>query len=240
MKVRSVARSVRDRLVRDQPWWDHGFWKQHLTFQLAGRTFTAFVSRHNCGWPAHRMTERAVELSLADYWLETVDRARLYEIGAVTPYYWPWRVLNVVDPQDAHPLVTVRQSLFDVDLTARPVLSISTLEHIGTGQYGLTEPRTSTEAVEKIYRESDQFLLTVPYGYNRDLDVYLTRGDLQPRDVRILYLVRSLSGNDWKATADASALPPYGDGSTEPPGRAQPSSRAWANALIILIRGPFA
>jgi hypothetical protein len=44
---------------------------------------------------------------------------------------------NVVDPADPRVLVTLRASLFDFDLRVRTALSISSLEHVGTGQYGL-------------------------------------------------------------------------------------------------------
>lgn len=119
------------------PWWE-----SQPTFEFAGKVFKLFVSNHNCGWPPARMTERAVELALADRWLETVDATRVIEIGAVTPYYWPRRVPHVVDPYDPHPYVTTRASLFDVDLSAGPVLSISTFEHIGIGDYGLPVDRS--------------------------------------------------------------------------------------------------
>ena len=79
------------------------------------------------------MTERSVELALADRWLDAADPDLVREVGAVTPYYWPRSVRTVIDPYDPNPLVTVRKSLFDADLTGVPVLSILTLEHIGTG-----------------------------------------------------------------------------------------------------------
>jgi len=216
------------------PWWSDA--DSLLAFEFAGRKFRAFVGAHNCGWPPHRMTERAVELALADKWLEGVDRDLLLEIGAVTPYYWPHRVANVVDPQDTHPLVTIRKSLFDLDLRGKPVLSISTLEHIGLAQYGLAERRTAMEAMDKLFSESPQFLVTCPHGYNPELDAYLARG--VPDGTERRYLVRSRSGNEWRETTGAAELPPYGSGEM-PHGSAPPSSQAWANALVVLTRGPF-
>ena len=149
-----------------EPWWE-----SQPTFEFAGKVFKLFVSNHNCGWPPARMTERAVELPLADRWLESVDAARVIEIGAVTPYYWPRRVPQVVDPYDPHPLVTTRASLFDVDLSAGPVLSISTLEHVGIGDYGLPVDHSLAEkAFRKVFKESQSFLITVPVGYNETMD----------------------------------------------------------------------
>ena len=167
-----LLRRIRYR-SRVEPWWE-----SQPTFEFAGKVFKLFVSNHNCGWPPARMTERAVELPLADRWLESVDAARVMEIGAVTPYYWPRRVPHVVDPYDPHPLVTTRASLFDVDLSAGPVLSISTLEHIGIGDYGLPADHSLAEkAFRKVFKESQSFLITVPVGYNETLDRFLFEND---------------------------------------------------------------
>jgi hypothetical protein len=175
------------------------------------------------------MTERAVELAIADLWLEQVESERVLETGAVTPYYWPRRVSTVVDPYDPHPLVTHRLSLFDMDLSDRDVLAISTLEHIGVGDYGPVGPdETPVRAFEKIHRESRRFLVTVPYGYNPAVDATLFARFPFPRDVSVTYMVRSEHGNDWRdASAEAAAIP-YG--------LCQPSVHS-ANSLLILERG---
>lgn len=213
----------------DPPWWD-----RELSFGFGGSRFDVFVARHNCGWPPSRMTERGVELALANRWLTAVPRDNLHEIGAVTPYYWPHRVAFVVDPNDTHPLVTVRKSLFDVDLTGRPVLSISTLEHIGRGDYGVPKSeRLVVAAFEKIYAESPAFLLCVPCGYNAFMDHYLTQGEGRPADVQVRFLVRSAEGNDWSEEFDGMrAARPYG---FESAGK----HRCWANALAVVTRGRF-
>jgi|SRR6516165_2492323 len=48
-----------------------------------------------------------------------------------------------------------RVSLFDVDFSGANVLSISTLEHVGTGDYGLGHSeRSSPDALAKLIAES--------------------------------------------------------------------------------------
>ena len=198
-----LLRRIRYR-SRVEPWWE-----SQPTFEFAGKVFKLFVSNHNCGWPPARMTERAVELPLADRWLESVDAARVMEIGAVTPYYWPRRVPHVVDPYDPHPLVTTKASLFDVNLSAGPVLSISTLEHVGIGDYGLPADHSLAEkAFRKVFKESQSFLITVPVGYNKIVDRFLFENDNLLDDIQIRYLVRSAIGNDC-----ARRLTPRGPGS---------------------------
>jgi hypothetical protein len=209
------------------------WWKADREFEFAGRKYQVYVSGHNCGWPPSRMTERSVELAIADCWLQDVDRVSLIEVGAVTPYYWPHRVPNVVDPYDPHPLVTIRESILDIDLSARPVLSISTFEHIGRGDYGLPQdPQLVLRSLEKLFAESPRFLVTVPRGFNATLDEYLLRLSPVQVDVQLHHLVRHSSGNDWRQEEDASkASLPYGFGKVR-------GGRAWANSVAIILRGP--
>jgi hypothetical protein len=179
------------------------------------------------------MTERAVELALTDHWLHLVRAPeRVVEVGAVTPYYWPRRVSQVVDPCDLHPLVTHRVSVFDVDLTERPVISISTFEHIGAGDYKLAaDPPLVSKAFRKLFRESPNFLITVPVGFNEFLDDLLF-GTAMPRDgVEIHFIIRSPTANDWKESDPAGARLPY-------PRDAKGQDR-WANSLAIVSRGQF-
>lgn len=196
-----------------------------LAFSLNHTTFELFAHAHNCGWPyLPTSTERTVELALADRWLTAVDCDRVIEVGAVTPYYWPRRVANVVDPADSHSLVTIRRSVFDVNLTGATVLSISTIEHIGTGDYGLADdPSGSQGALEKLFLESPRFLVTFASGYNRRLDqVVLSRGGF-PADVAVALLVRNVSGVGWREKLPhADSLRGYGP---------------FGNSVFVITRG---
>ena len=198
-------------------------------FTFRCQQYECFCHRYNCGYPPLRMTERSVELALADAWLDQLDTTYLTEIGAVTPYYWPRRVSSVIDPYDSHPLVTHGISLFACDFSGRDVLAISTLEHISMGDYGPATPgETPIHALEKICRESRRFLITVPYGYNAAVDNTLF-GDFRfAEDVSATYMVRSVRGNDWHESSAREAAVPYG--------RANPDEYG-ANGLLIIERG---
>lgn len=190
------------------------------TFALGNATFEQFAHRYNCGWPRFAThTERSVELAVADRWLTLVDDCT--EIGAVTPYYWPKRVGDVVDPTDTHPQVTRREGIETMDLTGKSVLSISTFEHIGRGDYGLNaDPPAAGRALDKLAKESPRFLVTFAAGYNAWLDEHmLTRNDFEVR-----LLVRSESGIGWSEKAPKREnLRPY--------------SSAGGNAVFFLHRG---
>lgn len=188
---------------------------QEPRFQVGHATFTSFAHRFNCGWPDHAWcTERTVELAIADRWLDMVRPADVTEVGAVTPYYWPRRVEDVVDPTDPHPQVNRRKSIFDISLVGRAVISISTFEHIGIGDYGLPKSdNLATSALQKLFAESSTFLVTFANRYNAALDEYvMTRADF-PSDVELRLLARNPSGIGWvERPAEMKYVQPYSSG----------------------------
>jgi hypothetical protein len=190
------------------------------TFQLGPTRFECFAHRYNCGWPrlaSH--TERSVELAVADKALDEWPEA--LEIGAVTPYYWPKRVKEIADPTDTHPLVTQHQGIETLEIRGRNVLSISTFEHIGRGDYGLqADPPAAGRALDKLLAEASAFLVTFAAGYNAWLDEHvLNRNDLAKR-----LLVRDASGVGWREMPAAREhLRPYGS--------------SGGNAVFFLHRG---
>ena len=147
-------------------------WKNKSYFNYRDEALNYFFHQHNCGYPPFTCTERIVELSIADYWLNNVDD-EVHEIGCVTPYYWPKRVDNIIDPFDNHLLNFHKKDLFDVDLNNKDVLSISTIEHIGLKQYGQNSSFTACDAFQKITTESSSCLVTFPLGYNKLLDNFI-------------------------------------------------------------------
>lgn len=203
------------------------------TFRLHGssREYAYVFHPHNCGVSgSRRRTERTVELALADAWLaRAVDP---WEVGAVTPYYWPGRCRVVIDPTDAHPAVTRRCSMLDVDLRGRDVLSISTVEHVGEARYGLAEATTPTTALDKILREARALLVTFPIGCNQPLDDAALGGRLDAA-CRVRYLVRN-ADETWSPALGADARRPYGTGWDPALGHSP-----WANAVAVLDRGGY-
>lgn len=176
------------------------WWENKKSFILNGKEYPYFTHRVNCGWPPFRMTERAVELALADEWIKVREQdPAVIEIGAVTPYYWPCRLKNILDPSDPSPFVTEKKSVFDVSFAGRKVLSISTFEHIGSGEYGLIKDDVlAVKALEKVLKEAGEFLITVPIGYNSFLDKYLFDNVFD--NARISFIIRGRGdlSNNWE------------------------------------------
>jgi hypothetical protein len=212
------------------PTWQVQWWTSLTKFQFAGREFT-YLYHTKAGFPPSRVTERCVELPLAGAWLDAVPAGEVYEVGAVTPYYWPGRVGRVIDPYDTHARVTHRTSVMDVDLRGADVLSISTLEHVGTGDYGLPrEPGAAVAAFQKVFREARRLFITIPIGQNSELDEFFFWRSGCPADVSARYMIRSAEGNNWVQALDRTAAEvPYGEKGY--------SQRSWANGIMVFERG---
>src|SRR5262249_13856379 len=185
-----------------------------------------FFHPFNCGEGNVRTTERSVELALAFRWLRLLCGSAV-EVGAVIPYYLDAnnelakKIERVIDPIDPHASVTDRCSLFDYDFCERNVVSISTLEHVGTGDYGLPE-EDCVHACEKLIRNSASCFITVPLGYNQKLDTHLHSAHWPLTALTVVY--RSPLLNDWKITNDRDVIGKISYGPT------------WANGIAIIER----
>jgi hypothetical protein len=97
----------------------------------------------------------------------------LIEIGEVTPFY--------ADPE--HPVydlvnekkTTILKDGMEVDYKGKNVVSISTIEHVGTTDYGhKAEENKAWKLYEKISKESEKYLISFPVGYNKPFEKALT------------------------------------------------------------------
>lgn len=184
-------------------------------FFLDGKRYMLFEHPYNCGYTSVRMTERSVELALAKAYVDQCN-GEVIEIGGVTPYYfYDDKIAVIIDPTDKHKRVT-RKSIFECDLTDKNVLSISTVEHIGTTDFGMHETENAIDAINKILKESRSCLITAPLGYNSILDEWVKENQKS----NMLKLLKRKLNNHWE---DIS-------GSYEP----VPYTHLWANGLVII------
>lgn len=184
-------------------------------FILNGKRYALFEHPYNCGYKHARMTERSVELSLAREYIDSCN-GTIVEIGAVTPYYFfNNKIAEIIDPTDIHKRVT-RKSIFDCDLNGKNVLSISTVEHIGTSDYGMHETENTVDAIEKILREADTCLITAPSGYNKLLDEWVKENQKS----EIVKLMQRSMNNHWEEVTDSYVAIEY--------------THLWANGLVVI------
>lgn len=163
------------------------------SFVFEGKRYPLFEHSFNCGYSETRMTERSVEIALGTAYLEAVQ-GDVVEVGAVTPYYFTEnKIVEIIDPTDQHDRVNTRKSLFECDLRGKNVLSISTVEHIGTHDYGMSEAKNVIDAIEKITYEADSCFITAPLGYNKVLDDWIR----SHQDNSMVRILKRGINNNW-------------------------------------------
>ena len=136
------------------------------------------------GWHGNReaMNERAPEIGLGNYFLDKFED--VIEVGAVMPYYGRTKHI-VFDPYDNHPICN-KVDVFNGDYNQRNVLSISTLEHVrfDGGYEKDKDVNASFEAIQKIIKESKNYLITVPMWAHTTLLEQIYKSDLKYKILR--------------------------------------------------------
>ena len=173
------------------------------TVEFQGRRLDYFYHRYNMTWAS----ERCVEIPIAKSYLDQFPNGAVLEVGNVLSHYFPARhdILDKFEKADG----IINQDILDY----RPekqydlILSISTFEHIGFDDES-TEPsggkiKAAIAACRRLLKPGGKFVLTVPVGYNPDLDDLMRTGELKPDQE--FYLLRSKK-LDWEPATKADAL----------------------------------
>jgi hypothetical protein len=167
--------------------------------------------------------ERGVELPFAEKFISLLDAKGedFIEIGCVTPYYFSTsRRKLVIDPTDSHPQA-VKKDAIDCEYYNENIVSISTIEHVGYGDYGLAaEKGKSIELLNKILAQCKDFFITLPFGFNLELDKYILN-ELRI-DYRLILFFQRQNDALWTNVAyPTNVTYPYRNGSG-------------ANSIVIL------
>ena len=177
--------------------WNYG----DATFSFLGTDFKYYVHPYHRTWTA----ERAVEIPIVLHILSGVpEGAEVLEIGNVLSHYPEGRRLmkrfhyTVVDKYEKAPGV-LNQDV--VDFTSpRPVdfvVTVSTLEHIGEDEgTSATKWRAAFTRLVGLLAKGGKMLVTMPIGYNHDVDQCIRDGKL-PFD-EVYYLRRLSPDNRWR------------------------------------------
>lgn len=140
-------------------------------FTLAGEEYRLLRKLYGLTW----ITERAVEVPVAQRVLERHRGRRVLEVGNVLSHYGPV-THDVVDKYEQGAGVT---NIDVLDLPPEPlydlILTVSTLEHVGRDE----EPRDPAAALRalrhlrSLLAPGGTLFATIPAGYNPDLDAAL-------------------------------------------------------------------
>lgn len=151
-------------------------------FALGGDSYRLLRRAYGLTW----VTERAVEVPVAQRLLERHRGDRILEVGNVLSHYMPVEH-EVVDKYERAAGV---RNVDVFDLPAEPahdlVIAISTLEHVGRDETP-REPARAVSALEHLrglLRPGGTLFATVPVGYNPELDAALAAGPQELRAMR--------------------------------------------------------
>lgn len=153
---------------------------------------------HNVPTEGFRSSERAIEVPLAiDFLSHYVQGETVIELGCVLPYYILKNPNHIVyDLTDGHPQNTKRDiRAISGDELQGNVVSISTLEHIGTGEYGIGAGDVSAvDVLERILANAFRYFITFPLGCNSALDMFVANAT----DLNAKYVTRcEADPNEW-------------------------------------------
>lgn len=122
--------------------------------------------------------ERSLEVSIGRYFLSKFGNETL-EVGAVLPYYGN-DAHEIIDLADEHPK-SKKLNAIDLDYTGKNVLSISTIEHMSTKEYGNGSDQDCITFLNKVLSGASNYLITWGIGYNPVLDEYIKTHPEIPR-----------------------------------------------------------
>lgn len=173
--VRSVVVSV----LRWGTQWLLGLAGRYPTpgeFELDGRAVPYWNHRYNHTW----LNERAVEVALGREQLRLAGDGAVLEVGHVLGHYEPARHLVVDKYERAPGVLNVDVADLRTEQSFDLVISISTLEHVGLDEAVLdaTKPGRAIEMLKGLLAPGGRLWVTVPVGYNPDLDALLRDGSL--------------------------------------------------------------
>jgi hypothetical protein len=170
------------------------------TFRFEGLTLP-----YLCQNEGEHIGERRIEVPIARAWMTSgadalsamAGRSHLVEVGAVMPT-WQQVFHEVIDPYDPNLQVTRYDDAERCAFTRWDVLSLSTIEHIGRGEYGeeVIDISKAYRVVAKIVKQASAYLISVPIGYHPHLDEQLRLRNLPARFMRQVN-----DGNTWEPCA---------------------------------------
>ena len=143
--------------------------------------------------------ERCIEVPIGLRFLDAFQQDNFIEVGAVLPYYIK-ASHKCIDPTDK--LSSIKEYAENINYKGMSVLSISTIEHIGHGDYGLHKKEDhAAEVLLKIHNESHRYLISWPIGYNKKLDSYTKESNM------FEYIFhKRIDHNNWILSKDESVF----------------------------------
>lgn len=181
-------------------------YRSNRAFTFRNVVFKYFVHGYNTTW----LNERSVEIPVVLSFIDT--RKRILEVGNVLSHYTntPWDILDKFEEGKGiinNDIVDFRpKEPYDL------IVSISTLEHVGFDD----DEKDTTKIIKTILNLKEhclapggKMIVTLPIGYNKEMDNMLFSGRLFFDE--IYFLKRISKKNEWKeARVDETVGAHYG------------------------------
>lgn len=173
------------------------------TFHFNGCDFPYFYHSHNVTWS----NERCVEIALASYFLRQYLGRSILEVGNVMSRYCPvsHQVLDKYERADS--VINADIVEFNSDKKYDLILSVSTFEHIGfdddADESSANKIIQAIASCRRLLANGGRLVLTVPLGYNPDLDDLIRFGKLGESHASFL---KRTTRCEWSEVPRATAL----------------------------------
>lgn len=131
-------------------------------------------------------SERAIEIPIANQFAASASKGELLEIGNVLAYYDMVTPHTIVDRYETIPGVLNEDALaFNPNRKFNFIVSVSTIEHIGFDEpeLDIEKPIRVIRKLVELLSQRGRLLITVPFGYNPEIDRCFQSGGFQDFDV---------------------------------------------------------
>jgi len=163
-------------------------------FTFQGKTYSYFSHPYNTTWN----NERAVEIPIIWEIVKKHSGRNILEVGNVLSHYFPVDHEIVDKYEKAHGVINQDVVEFSSPKKYDLIISVSALEHVGWDE-SPRDPTKVLRAIENLKRHlspEGEIVITLPLGYNPELDKLLREGKIQ--FTKRFCLKRTSEGDEWK------------------------------------------
>jgi hypothetical protein len=168
--------------------------RSNNAFTFGNKKFDFFIHEYNTTW----MNERKVEIPIALSFIS--GHKNILEVGNVLSHYVdaPWDIIDKFEKGER--IVNADVTDFTPNEKYDLIVSISTLEHVG-----FDDDKKDTEKIVKALLNlknnclevGGKMIVTLPIGYNKEMDKKLFSGQLAFDEI---YFLKRVSKHEWKET----------------------------------------
>ena len=187
------------KLERHSNCYYHKLFHHNHNFDFQGVKYFYFYHRYNMTWT----NERCVEIPICKRIILMYEESKILEVGNVLSNYFETRY-DIIDKYDINDKV-VNVDVVDFKTTKKYdlIMSISTMEHVGWDEntYGAflsqKEPQKVIDGINNLrdcLTEKGLLIITIPVGYNSNLDESLKYGLILYTEIACL---KRISKHSW-------------------------------------------